>query len=46
MSAHSNSFVAVRLQARRLPDLMPVWNILDATPEGRAKEWYPKLQYK
>ncbi|MEX1108572.1 MAG: DUF899 family protein [Dongiaceae bacterium] len=30
---------------RGAPDLMPLWNILDATPEGRAKDWYPKLSY-
>jgi len=27
------------------PDLMPIWTILDATPEGRGKDWYPKLDY-
>jgi predicted dithiol-disulfide oxidoreductase (DUF899 family) len=31
---------------RGAPDLMPVWNILDTTPEGRGKDWYPKLEYK
>lgn len=30
---------------RGAPDLMPIWNILDSTPEGRGKDWYPKLQY-
>jgi len=30
---------------RGAPDLMPLWTILDATPEGRAKDWYPKLNY-
>jgi predicted dithiol-disulfide oxidoreductase (DUF899 family) len=30
---------------RGAPDLMPLWTILDATPEGRAKDWYPKLSY-
>jgi len=30
---------------RGAPDLMPIWTILDATPEGRGKDWYPKLQY-
>jgi predicted dithiol-disulfide oxidoreductase (DUF899 family) len=24
---------------------MPIWNILDTTPEGRDKDWYPKLEY-
>jgi predicted dithiol-disulfide oxidoreductase (DUF899 family) len=28
---------------RGAPDLMPLWTILDATPEGRGKDWYPKL---
>ena len=27
------------------PDPTPLWNVLDWTPEGRAKDWYPKLQY-
>jgi predicted dithiol-disulfide oxidoreductase (DUF899 family) len=30
---------------RGAPDLMPLWTILDATPEGRGTDWYPKLQY-
>lgn len=30
---------------RGAPDLMPIWTILDATPEGRGKDWYPKLEY-
>ena len=30
---------------RGAPDLMPLWTILDATPEGRAPHWYPKLSY-
>ena len=30
---------------RGAPDLMPLWTILDATPEGRGKDWYPKLEY-
>ena len=30
---------------RGAPDLMPLWNILDATPEGRSPSWYPKLNY-
>jgi predicted dithiol-disulfide oxidoreductase (DUF899 family) len=24
---------------------MPIWTILDATPEGRGTDWYPKLDY-
>lgn len=27
------------------PDPTPLWNILDWTPEGRGKDWYPKLNY-
>lgn len=26
-------------------DFAPLWNILDTTPEGRGKDWYPKLEY-
>ena len=26
-------------------DPTPLWTILDWTPEGRAKDWYPKLDY-
>jgi predicted dithiol-disulfide oxidoreductase (DUF899 family) len=30
---------------RGAPDLMPLWTILDTTPEGRGADWYPKLEY-
>jgi predicted dithiol-disulfide oxidoreductase (DUF899 family) len=30
---------------RGAPDLMPIWTILDSTPEGRGTDWYPKLTY-
>ena len=30
---------------RGAPDPMPLWTLLDMTPEGRGKDWYPKLQY-
>jgi predicted dithiol-disulfide oxidoreductase (DUF899 family) len=30
---------------RGSPDLMPLWTILDSTPEGRGNDWYPKLVY-
>jgi predicted dithiol-disulfide oxidoreductase (DUF899 family) len=30
---------------RGAPDLMPIWTILDCTPEGRGTNWYPKLTY-
>ena len=31
---------------RGAPDLMPLWTILDSTPEGRGTNWYPKLHYR
>ncbi|MGC1548672.1 MAG: DUF899 family protein [Rhodanobacter sp.] len=30
---------------RGAPDLMPIWTVLDATPEGRGTDWYPRLKY-
>jgi predicted dithiol-disulfide oxidoreductase (DUF899 family) len=30
---------------RGAPDLMPLWTLIDCTPEGRAPDWYPKLTY-
>ena len=24
---------------------VPLWNLFDLTPEGRGKQWYPKLRY-
>ena len=30
---------------RGAPDAMPIWNLLDMTPEGRGTDWYPKLSY-
>jgi predicted dithiol-disulfide oxidoreductase (DUF899 family) len=30
---------------RGAPDPMPIWNILDSTPEGRGADWHPKLDY-
>lgn len=30
---------------RGAPDLMPIWTVLDCTPEGRGTDWYPKLDY-
>lgn len=30
---------------RGAPDLAPLWNVLDLTPEGRDSDWYPKLSY-
>jgi predicted dithiol-disulfide oxidoreductase (DUF899 family) len=30
---------------RWAPELDPLWVMLDVTPEGRGKDWYPKLEY-
>ena len=30
---------------RGAPDMDPLWTILDTTPEGRGKDWYPRLSY-
>ncbi|GFE81807.1 hypothetical protein GCM10011487_38070 [Steroidobacter agaridevorans] len=30
---------------RGAPDLMPLWTVLDMTPEGRKSDWYPSLEY-
>ena len=30
---------------RGAPDPMPVWTILDMTPQGRGTDWYPSLSY-
>ena len=30
---------------RGAPDPTPLWNILDLTPDGRGKDWYPSLEY-
>jgi predicted dithiol-disulfide oxidoreductase (DUF899 family) len=31
---------------RGAPDLMPLWTVLDCTPEGRGVDWYPSLDYR
>jgi predicted dithiol-disulfide oxidoreductase (DUF899 family) len=31
---------------RGAPDLDPLWLLLDLTPEGRGRDWYPKLSYR
>ena len=31
---------------RHVDMLWPLWNALDLTPEGRGKDWYPKLDYR
>ncbi|WP_426286038.1 DUF899 family protein [Luteibacter sp. E-22] len=30
---------------RGAPDLMPLWTVIDCTPEGRRPAWYPSLDY-
>ena len=30
---------------RHIDMMWPLWNLLDFTPEGRGKDWYPKLAY-
>ena len=30
---------------RHIDMIWPLWNLLDFTPEGRGKDWYPKLHY-
>lgn len=30
---------------RGQPEMDPLWLLLDATPEGRGTDWYPKLAY-
>jgi predicted dithiol-disulfide oxidoreductase (DUF899 family) len=30
---------------RGAPNLDPLWTVLDTTPEGRGKDWYPRLSY-
>jgi predicted dithiol-disulfide oxidoreductase (DUF899 family) len=30
---------------RGAPELAPLWNVLDMTPEQRDPDWYPKLNY-
>lgn len=30
---------------RGVANAMPIWNLLDLTPEGRPAQWYPELEY-
>jgi predicted dithiol-disulfide oxidoreductase (DUF899 family) len=31
---------------RGAPDLMPLWTLLDKTPQGRGRDWRPSLSYE
>jgi len=31
---------------RHVDIFWPLWNLLDLTPEGRGKDWYPKISYQ
>ena len=31
---------------RDAPDIASLWNVLDLTPGGRGRDWYPKLSYE
>src|SRR5262249_7091119 len=33
------------LDSRHIDMLWPLWNVLDLTPGGRGKDWYPELSY-
>jgi predicted dithiol-disulfide oxidoreductase (DUF899 family) len=30
---------------RHVDMIWPLWNLLDVTPEGRGRDWYPRLSY-
>ena len=32
-------------EPRHIDMIWPLWNVLDTTPEGRGKDWHPKLSY-
>jgi predicted dithiol-disulfide oxidoreductase (DUF899 family) len=32
--------------SRHIDAIWPLWNVLDLTPGGRGKDWYPALEYK
>lgn len=31
---------------RHIDMMWPLWNVLDLTPEGRGRDWYPKREYQ
>lgn len=33
------------MDPRHVDSIWPLWNLLDLTPEGRGKNWYPSLRY-
>lgn len=33
------------MDPRHVDGIWPLWNLLDLTPEGRGKNWYPSLRY-
>lgn len=33
------------MHPRHVDMIWPLWNLLDLTPEGRGKDWYPKVTY-
>ncbi len=33
------------MHPRHVDMIWPLWNLLDLTPEGRGKDWYPRLTY-
>jgi predicted dithiol-disulfide oxidoreductase (DUF899 family) len=45
MSGMSDEMADPGQDPRDAPDIAPLWSILDLTPEGRGKDWYPKLSY-
>lgn len=33
------------MHQRHVDMLWPLWNVLDLTPEGRGRDWYPRIAY-
>lgn len=33
------------MNQRHVDMIWPLWNLLDLTPEGRGRDWYPKISY-
>ncbi len=33
------------MHPRHVDMIWPLWNLLDLTPEGRGKDWYPRIAY-